>query len=45
MMGKFDRHSGVAAPMPITSVDTHMITPWQFLTATKSNWPQNASGD
>ncbi|CDO59515.1 3-isopropylmalate dehydratase small subunit [Candidatus Phaeomarinobacter ectocarpi] len=34
-MDKFDKLSGVAAPMPITNVDTDMIIPKQFLKTIK----------
>jgi len=35
MMDKFDKLTGVAAPLPITNVDTDMIIPKQFLKTIK----------
>ena len=35
MMGKFEKISGIAAPMPLINIDTDMIIPKQFLKTIK----------
>ncbi|WP_322866720.1 3-isopropylmalate dehydratase small subunit [Aquicoccus sp. G2-2] len=34
-MDKFEKHSGIAAPMPLVNIDTDMIIPKQFLKTIK----------
>ena len=38
MMEKFEKISGIAAPMPLINIDTDMIIPKQFLKTIKRSW-------